>query len=393
MKVLHVIPSLSRVHGGPTQALALMERALARQGVVVETATTDDEGPGLRNAKAGGQPLEENGALHWYFPKRMDFYKPAPAFAGWMAREVGRFDLVHIHALFSFMSTVAARTAHRKGVPYIIRPLGTLNAYGINQRRPWLKRLSMQLVESQLLRRAAAVHFTSEAEALEAHSLGIPLRPAIIPLAVEDSPASTSLENSRFAGMRGAPCVLFLSRLDAKKNLEGLLDAIPLLVRAAPGLRLLVAGDGAPDYVATLRARAEALRISGLITWAGHVEGEAKAAAFASADVFVLPSFSENFGIAAAEALAAGLPCVLGEGVAIAREVVQAQAGVAVKTDARSIADGLRRIIADSDGRMRMSSNAARLAQEHFSMQAMGEQLERLYTDILNHPDGISATR
>jgi glycosyltransferase involved in cell wall biosynthesis len=187
--------------------------------------------------------------------------------------------------------------------------------------------------------------------------------------------------------------VLFLSRLDLKKNVEGLLDAIPLLVHEAPGLRLLIAGDGAPDYVADLKARAEALGISQLITWAGHVEGDAKAAAFASADVFVSPSFSENFGIAAAEALAAGLPCVLGEGVAIAQEVVQARAGVAVTTDAHSIADGLRRIIADSDGRMRMSSNAARLAQERFSMQAMGEQLERLYTDILNHPDGISATR
>jgi glycosyltransferase involved in cell wall biosynthesis len=160
-----------------------------------------------------------------------------------------------------------------------------------------------------------------------------------------------------------------------------------------PGLRLVVAGAGSPDYVAALRARAVSLGIAGQVTWAGHLEGEAKARAFADADVFVLPSFSENFGIAAAEALAAGLPCVLGEGVAIAGHVVQAQAGVAVAPDAASIARGLRLMIGDKDRLRHMSSNAKHLAQERFSMQAMGESLKRLYTDILNGANGFHRSR
>ena len=131
MKALHVIPSLSSVHGGPTRALTLIERALASQGVMVETATTDDDGPGRRNGKACSRPLAENGAVHWYFAKCAEFYKPSPAFARWITREVGRYDLVHIHALFSFVAPVAAWAARRAGVPYVVRPLGTLARYGM----------------------------------------------------------------------------------------------------------------------------------------------------------------------------------------------------------------------------------------------------------------------
>lgn len=384
MKVLHVIPSLSRVHGGPTEALALIERALAAQGVSVDTAATDDDGPGARNGKPCGEPLQENGALHWYFAKRTDFYKASPAFARWIASEGRHYDLLHIHALFSFTTTAAARAAQRARVPYIIRPLGTLNRYGMNERRPWLKGLSMKWVEGPILRRAAAVHFTSEAEALEARALDIPFKEAIIPLAVETAPSNAGGADSPFAALHGSPCVLFLSRLDSKKNLEGLLDAVALLKGELPSLRLLVAGDGSPPYVAGLKARADALGISQQVLWAGHVQESRKAAAFAAADLFALPSYSENFGIAAAEALAAGLPCVLGQGVAIANDVVQAQAGVAVNTDARSIADGLRRIIGSKEGLVRMSANASRLAQERFSMHAMGTRLKQLYTDILS---------
>jgi glycosyltransferase involved in cell wall biosynthesis len=381
MKVLHVIPSLSRIHGGPTEAVALMERALAAQGIHVETAATDDDGPGKRNGKVCGQPLSENGVQHWYFPKRMDFYKPSPAFARWIRREVARFDLVHIHALFSFTSSVAARAAYRAGIPYVLRPLGTLNDYGMNERRPWLKGFSMQLLEGPALRRAAGVHFTSEAEAAQARGLGISFREAVIPLAVE--PPASAGGQSAFAQLRGSPCVLFLSRLDPKKNIEELLAAVALLKDDTPALRLLIAGDGAPEYVASLKARVDEMRISQQVIWAGHLDGAMKSAAFAAADVFVLPSYSENFGIAAAEALAAGVPCVLGEGVAIAKEMVEAGAGLAVNTDAQSIADGLRRIIADQEALVRMGKNARRLAQERFSMQAMGTRLKQLYTEIL----------
>jgi glycosyltransferase involved in cell wall biosynthesis len=383
MRVLHVIPSMSVAHGGPTRALALMERALTQQGVTVETAATDDDGPGRRNGKPCGRPLAENGVDRWYFPKRTEWYKASPALARWIAGNVRRFDLVHIHALFSFSSAAAARAAHRAGVPYIIRPLGTLNGYGMSQRRPWLKAVSLRLVEAPALRRAAAVHFTSEDEALQARQLGVAMREAIVPLGIEaHEDIDAGMPPRRTAGLQ--PRLLFLSRLDAKKNIEGLLEATALLVKAWPDLQLVIAGDGAPHYVAKLKARCADLGLSGRVTWAGHIEGAAKTAALNAADVFVLPSYSENFGIAALEALAAGLPVVLGKGVAIAKDVVDAGAGVAVDPVARSIAQGVQRIIESEHNQAAMSQSARRLAQERFSARAMAAGLKSLYLDILD---------
>jgi glycosyltransferase involved in cell wall biosynthesis len=362
-----------------------MERALEKAGVSVETATTDDEGRGLHNGKVVGQGLAENGSLHWYFRKATEFYKASPSFARWVAAEVRRFDVVHIHALFSFTSVAAAFAARRGGVPYVIRPLGTLNEYGRENRRRLLKSASLRFIEGPILRHAAAVHFTSEQESAEASMLGIAMRKVVIPLVIEPAPASHARADSRFAPLHGAPCVLFLSRLDPKKNVEGLLEAVALLKHQYPGLRLLIAGDGPGSYTAALHTRARSLGLEEHVIWAGHLEGESKQAAFEAADVFALPSFSENFGIAAAEALAAGLPCVLGKGVAIADDVVQANAGIAVNPNAREVADALGRIIASQADRDAMASNAKRLARERFSSEAMGASLKQLYLDIL-HP-------
>ena len=383
MKVLHVIPSLAAVHGGPSQALALMERALAAQGVAVETATTDYDGPGRRNGKPAGRPLAENGAVRRYFPKRLEFYKVSPGFARWVWRQAGGYDIVHIHALFSFTSVAAAWAARWAGVPYVVRPLGTLSRYGVGRRRPWLKRLSLALIEGPILRHAAAVHFTSAVEWREAEALGVPLRGVLIPLGIEPGPAADGAAlRAAFPALREGRCVLFLSRLDPKKNLEGLLRAFSLGRDALPDVRLVVAGDGAPAYVAGLKALSAALGLADRVVWAGHLDGGLKASAFALAEVFALPSFSENFGIAAAEALMAGLPCLLGEGVALAAAVERAGAGVAVAPDPESILRGLARLLADAPGRTAMAAAAAALARRDYSAQAMGETLARLYADI-----------
>lgn len=385
MKVLHVIPSLSSVHGGPSQAILLMEQALLAQKVAVETATTDDDGPGLRNGKPTGSPLFENSVFRHYFPKRLEFYKVSPAFAGWIFRHVRDYDLIHIHALFSFTSIVAAWAARWAGIPYVIRPLGTLNRYGVTQHRPLLKRTSLKIIEGPILGHAAAVQFTHQDEQREAETLGIPMRSMVISLGVEsDVQADGALLIDRFPELRNKPCILFLSRLDPKKNVEGLLHAFKLTCRELPDARLIVAGDGEPAYVVGLKNLSMQLGLHDKVVWTGHIEGELKANAFAAAKVFVLPSYSENFGIAAAEALMAGLPCVLGKGVAIAGDVTEAGAGVAVSTNPEDIAREIVTILSNESLRMVMSGKAAALALERYSVQGMGKKLAKLYADIQN---------
>jgi glycosyltransferase involved in cell wall biosynthesis len=377
MKVLHVIPSLWQGDGGPSHALRAMERALAAQGVTVETATTDDAGPRARNGKAQPGAQYEEGATRRYFAKRSDFYKWSPGFAYWIANAVRDYDLLHLHALFSFTTTAASQAARRAGVPYVVRPLGTLDAWGLQHRRPWLKRASLRMIEAPLLRAAAAVHFTSEDEARQAAALRISVRPAVIPLGVSVPPA---LRRAPAEG--GLVRALYLSRLDPKKNLEGVLDALALVRDDWPPLHLTVAGSGDAAYTQSLREHATALGLDQRVRWLGHVDGEAKRRAFEQADFFVLASHTENFGIAAAEALAHGLPCLLAHGVAIAAEVAGAGAGVAVAAQSAAIADGLK-LMMPPGTRASMSAQAQRLARDRYSLDAMGTRLKQLYADIL----------
>lgn len=364
-------------------ALPMMERALTAAGVDVETATTDDDGPGRHFSKLLAEPTRENGATRWYFPKQTEFYKVSLPLDRWLRREVHRFDVVHVHAIFSFASVAAARASRHANVPYVIRPLGLLNSYGMTRRRALLKRLSTRTIEGPLLRDAAAVHFTSQAERHEAESLGWPIRSVVIPLGIEPfglPSAETFL--SLHPTLRNRRIVLFLSRLDPKKNLETLLAAFARVRSESADVALIVCGDGNAEYTARLKDLARRMGIADSVVWAGKVEGQIKHAAFACADVFVLPSFSENFGIAVVEALIAGVPSVLSHGVALAAEVSAAKAGISVEPTAEGVAEGIRFFINGTAARAAAASQAKRLAEENFSASAMGAKLVALYGNV-----------
>lgn len=380
--VVQIIPSVSEVHGGPTQVLQLMERALASQGIAAETVTTDDDGVGRRLC---GETLDSP-VVRRYFRKDTEFYKVSFRLAKWLLRGVNRFDVVHIHALFSFSSVAAAWAARRAGVPYVITPHGSLSPYGMTRRRRLMKSLSLRFVEGPLLREAAAVHFTSEVEREHAAALGIPMRGVVIPLGYEASPAG-----SRRRFLEALPgvhlfshAILFLSRLDPVKNIEALIASLALL--KAEGLRpaLIVAGAGPSEYVEELQQLAAAKGIADQVFWLGHVSGDLKADALAAADVFVLPSFSENFGMAVVEAMSARLPVVLSEGVALAAAVQAAGAGIAVSPSAEQLADGLGRLLRDEELLKRAADAAVAMVQRDFSLSVMGRRLFDLYESLVH---------
>ena len=391
LNILHVIPSVSPVRGGPSRIIEVMEAAVTEAGAQVTTATTDDDGWGRRLA-IDARPVQVNRATRFYARKWLDFYNIAPGIVPWLWTNVRRFDVVHIHALFSFSSIAAAIVARAQGVPYIIRPLGTLTTYGIRQRRHWLKRLSLAFIEGPILRGSVATHFTSKAEWDEAAALGIPLRGIVIPLGVEGSaPATREALLRDFPTLEGRQRLLFLSRLDPKKNVEGLLRAFAELQHWRAQAILLIAGDGPAPYVAILKELARSLGIARHVFWLGHVEGPRKSAAFAAADVFVLPSFSENFGIAAVEALLAGLPCVLGEGIAIAKDIEEAGAGVVTAPEPKAIARAIEQLLGDDTLRRDMGARGKAFAECHYSIRAMAEQLVTLYKDVQYRRGPISA--
>ena len=391
VRVLHVIPSISTGEGGPSAAIRLMSAELKQAGVDVHVATTDDDGPRQRLDVAHGTPVQMDGMTVFFFPKQLQFYKISLPFSRWLDAHVHEYDLVHIHALFSFTSVVAARIAFRHRVPYIIRPLGLLNSYGMTQRRPWLKSLSMRWLDGPALARAACVHFTSHEEQHEASMTGLKMRPAVIPLGIDltpfESPADPRHFLAQFNECNNRTIILFMSRLDPTKGMEILLDAFVSVLASNPSARLVVAGKGDAAYESSLRERADRLGISSEITWTGFISGTLKLSAFAAASVYVLPSFSENFGIAAVEALAAGLPCILSEHVAIAStQVRQADAGIVTACDANALTTAINKVLTDSDLRATLGNRARALAFDQFSARSMGLSLVALYEEIAKSP-------
>lgn len=391
MKVLHVIPSLSLKEGGPSFAMRWMEKALQDRGVEVTVATTDHDGARTRLAVPCGTPVRTGSATRYYFRKQTEFYKYSRSLSKWLAGNASRFDVIHVHALFSHASVTGARAAKRANIPYVVRPLGVLNWYGMTARRALLKRISFRFIEGPLLRNAAAVHFTSAQEKREASRLGEWERAVVLPLGIDLSQFSNLPEPGifleRWPQASARRLVLFLSRLDPKKGLEALLDSFVEVARREPAAMLVIAGEGRESYVNDLKARAAALGIARDILWVGHLDESAKLAALGAAAAFVLPSHSENFGIAAVEALAAGLPSVLSVRVGVSEEVAEAQAGLVVSHLPSEIASALLRVLGDDDLAKELSSNARRLARGSYSLEAMGKGLHGLYADILGRPD------
>lgn len=385
MKVLQVIPSLSRVHGGPSKAIWSIASSVAACGGEVTVVSTDNDGPGRRLSLESRESLcaaapDVSVLLH---RQTGQFYTASLPGLIWLVRNIRHFDVVHVHALFSFMPVAAAWLARLRGVPYVIRPLGTLSVYGLSTRRRWFKKLSLMLCERPLLRAAAAVHCTSDAERNDVLAVCPNAKTVVISLSVPPFELAPEEAVRALLGVRhGGPVVLFLSRLDPKKNAAVLLDAFAQLAPHHASATLLIAGDGERDYVASLKARADALRLSACVIWAGQVDGVAKAAAFTAATVFALPSYSENFGIAAAEALAAGVPCVLSPGVAIAATVAEWGAGQVADMTPDATADALAVYLDSAAVRSAASNAAKRLAVSEYSAHAMGERLMALYRQI-----------
>ena len=385
MRVLHVIPSLSPTQGGPSLALPAMARALSAEGVKVDVICTDDDGKG-RHVKdiQLGQWTQREGYRVTYFPKQVEFYKVSLPLAKWLRLHARDYDLVHIHALFSFSSIAAARAARKAGVPYIVRPLGVLNQWGMSQRRRWIKGLSYRLFDGPALNHASAIHYTSQAEAADAARLGLRSRASIIPLGIELSdfeklPDASSFRQ-KYSLSEALPVVLYLSRLDPKKNVELLLNATAQLDQP---VQLVIAGSGDEAYVEKLQSMARELGLS--VTWVGHVSGELKLSALAAATVYVLPSHTENFGIALLEAMAAGCACVATTGVALAAESAECGAVRVVAPEVSSLTEALKQLLNAPSERAELGRAARTRAQEAYSVKAMGRSLHDLYQSLIPH--------
>lgn len=312
MKILHVAPTFypATYWGGPIFSThALCNALVGHHGVDLRVLTTDAAGPELgQRVPVTGFPLRFPAGYDVYFTRRLAGRETAPGLLARLWPMVGWADVVHLTGTYSLPTIPTLAACRLRGRPVVWSPRGALQASHewAGARCPRLKRAFEFLCRAVRPDRCV-LHVTAEAER-QASLARLPgLAAAVIPNAVE-APATLPAREWRPGGRLR---LMFISRLDPKKGLESLLDAMPLLDALTT---LDVYGTGEPRYVAALRDRVAALDLTSRLRFHGHVEGEAKRAAFAGADLFVLPTHSENFGMVVAEALAHGVPAVVSRG-------------------------------------------------------------------------------
>ena len=388
MRILQIVPSVSLVYGGPSQMVLGLSQALAAEGVDVTLITTNSNGdagqPPLDVPLE--KPLEQDGYRIIYFrcsPFRR--YKFSLGLLRWLATHAQEYDLAHIHALFSPVSTAAATVARMKSLPYILRPLGTLDPADLRKKRQ-LKQLYGTFLEKPNLAGAAGVHFTSEQEAKISERFGVPTRDVVIPLGVQLSQLPIPGKARQLLEIAdGQPLILFMSRIDPKKGLDLLIPALETLVERLD-FHFVLAGANPqdPDYEQSIQAQIQASRLAQRTTIAGFVEGDLKLGLLQDADLFVLPSYYENFGIAVAEAMAVGTPVVISDQVHIWQEVKNYGAGWVTTCEKETLTQVLHQAFLDAPARRERGENARQLVQGKYSWSAIAKTMIEVYQQLVN---------
>jgi len=431
LKILHVIPSVSPRRGGPTEVVLNLVRHLNNLGVEAEIATTNDHGSDWHDVLPVplGERVMYEGAPTWFLPRfaigqpetltdstrnanpslnsdpnadasatlNADLNKTAPASARsckafvfsaklsrWLWQNLRNYDVLDHHYLFSYPSTCAGAIARWQRIPYTVRAMGQLSPWTLAQSK-LRKQVYSWLIERHNLNRAAAVHCTSAGEVDDVRNFGIQAPTLTLPLGVNapaDLPDAPTKLRHVYDIDPDVPVILFLSRLHYKKRPDLLLRALGQLKQQGYRFHLILAGEGEPEYQAYLAGMVGSLDLNDRVTLPGLVTGTAKDLLLRGADFFVLPSFSENFGIAVAEAMIAGLAVIVTPDVQIAPEVANAQAGLVVPGEVEAWVRAIAQLLDAPDRCRSLGLAGQHYASNRYTWQTIAEQLAQAYTAI-----------
>nr|WP_306267871.1 glycosyltransferase [Pararhizobium sp. IMCC3301] len=382
MRVLIFAPNYlpATRYGGPVRSTHGLARALAALGCEVEVLTTDVDGPDRLDVPLD-RPVEMDGVEVHYCPittpRRLYF---SPAMARLAHRLVPKVDAVHVNGMFLWPGPLISRAALRADVPLVISPRGMLMPEMVAGKSRLAKTGWIRLLERANLAAAQAIHVTSESEAAGLRAMGLDLAPlAVIGNGVDGpglAPTQAAID-AVWGDVAPGRRVAFLARLDWTKGVEMAISA----ARAHPDAVIRIAGH---DQIG-LRAQLEPQLIrddgSSCGAFLGPLDGEAKWAFLAGADVLLVPSVRESFGMSVAEALAVGVPVIATEGVGAAGLLRRLDPSLVVPRDQKALDAALTALLADGNRRTRIGLAARELAKTALSWKGIATKMAALYAN------------
>jgi glycosyltransferase involved in cell wall biosynthesis len=324
---LRIISTLDPAYGGPVEGLRQSVQALALLGYPNEVVTLDSQdAPWLDSFPAPVKALGPSLGKYCYTPHLLP----------WLERETARYDAVIVEGIWQYHSFATWLASRKARFSYHIFPHGALDPW-FRQQYP-LKHLKKWLywpwADYQVLRDARTVLFTSEEERrLATQSFWLyQANEKVISFGILSPPLDTPVQKQSFfqafPALANKRFLLFLGRIHIKKGCDLLLQAFSHLATRYPDLMLVIAGPDAENTRPVLEQMARSLGIIERVVWTGLLTGNKKWGALCAADAFVLPSHSENFGVAVVEALACGTPVLISNKVNIWKEIESCQAGL-----------------------------------------------------------------
>ncbi len=399
MRILLVVHAIAPRYGGLSVMGPELASELVRQGHQVSIYTSDVDGPDRLKVPVD-RPVITNGvAIHyfrgWTLPGP---YVISPALWRALRDNVATFDIVHSWSVYSFSTTATAYWCRKRNVPHMVFPHGSVDPFLLRRNRP-RKWLYTKLFAERDYRQATAVLFNTAEEMrlasswtglkiAEGYTGGTP-RQFVVPVGIDpswlqepDAAAGERLRN-KFPELKGRRLIVYLGRINFKKGLDILARAFSLIARDREDLHLVLAGPDSEGYGEKVRGWLADGDVLKKTTFTGPLDGEDRLAVMQEAEVFALPSYTENFGGVVTEAMASRVPVVISDQVNIWPDVLKAGAGLVVPCDAKATAQALCTVLDDPARGRQMGIKGRSWVAEHLPWKVVASQMARAYEETV----------
>ncbi len=377
MKILHTVSGIWKHTGGPAEVIPLLCQHLLAQGAEVSIATLNGEfSDATLASKAAGVKLHS-------FPIR---FRCKPWYSAAIRHELRELikdaDIVHGNGMWEYTNWCTGSEAIRQRKPYITSFQGSI----MHTRKNWTLRhkLVWKLLDGRYVQKASCLHACTQEELMSIRSVGLTNPVALIPNGVEVWSLLPQDTIKRLVPeFTGKKIFLFLSRIHPGKGVFDLVEAWRDLNPCPDERQLILAGPGLSVHIEQLKKLIRSNGENGRITYIGPCFGKRRIAAFQACDVFVLPSYTENFGLVVGEALASGKPVIATHGVPWP-DLAEYQCGWWIPNGVSTLVDSLRRAINASDEqRLAMGQRGRALIMKKYSWPQIARQMKQTYEWIL----------
>ena len=390
MRILCVVPFYkpAYVYGGPSRSIPTLCENLGALGCDVTVYTTNSNGSTVLPVTPNQVNLVDGVEVYYFQRSVRGTYFYSANLGQACHRHAREFDLVYVASNWGYPFVPACRSAYRAGVPYVVTPRTSF------MRRAWQgkylkKYVYHRLVEQRLINRAAALHYTTVLEETESAWLELPPHSFVVPNPLnvsefEQLPPRGSF-HVRLKLDEDASIVLYLGRVEPRKGLDLTLTSFAAIAKEYPKAMLVLAGPEEDGYLRVLQRMAIDLDLEKRLIFTGYLGAPERLEAFADADIFMLTSYSENFGMSVVEAMAAGVPVVVSDRVGLADDIQHEQMGVVVPLDVEAIARHLRELLGNPDQRQRLGQRAAQIVREKYAPRPVAEAMRDKFQQIIDH--------